>query len=240
MTSPRGLLVAEDVESLRTALASISNGLRAGSLPSFAPAPHLSALGALCDVLEDMPRSSWPRLATSFNEDQVESKLWLLHSLPEATSLGARRIVVLGAWYGLLAMMLEWLMPQRPLSVCCIDIDEDTCATARRVVSVLPSPPAVRCADMLAIDYQALRGEGQTIFVNTSCEHLTDFDAWRARIPGGTRLVLQSNNHTGCPEHVSCVPDLEAFERQARLAQIDFRGVLALKHFNRFMLIGHA
>jgi hypothetical protein len=155
-------------------------------------------------------------------------------------NLSDYRIVILGAWYGLLALMLHRLMPNPPAEVCCIDIDDETCALATRVVSVLPSPPEVRLADMMTIDYAELSRGHPTIFVNTSCEHLFDFAAWRARVPSGTRLVLQSNNHVGCPEHVGCVSDLETFESEARLATVDYRGVLMLKHFKRFMLIGRA
>ena len=230
-------------EPLRLGLAKISAGLRAGSLLPFdtaSSATEAAFLNRLRDVLETAPKAAWPRLSISFNEDQVESKLWLLRHLPEAADLSAHRIVILGAWYGLLALMLNRLTPRPPAEICCIDIDDDTCATASHVLSVLPSPPEVRCLDMMAIDYGELSRGRPTIFVNTSCEHLPDFGGWRAKVPSGARLVLQSNNHVGCPEHVSCVPDLDTFESQARLATLDYRGVLRLKHFTRFMIMGRA
>ena len=230
-------------EHLRRGLARISEGLRTGALLPFdadSSATEAAFLNRLRDVLDAAPGAAWPRLSISFNEDQVESKLWLLRHLPEAANLSQHRVVILGAWYGLLALMLNRLTPQPPAEICCIDIDEETCATASHVLSVLPSPPEVRCADMMAIDYGELSRGRPTIFVNTSCEHLPDFSGWRARVPSGTQLVLQSNNHVGCPEHVSCVPDLDTFESQARLATVDARGVLRLKHFTRFMLIGRA
>jgi hypothetical protein len=52
--------------------------------------------------------------------------------------------------------------------------------------------------------------------------------------------VLQSNNHLGCSEHVNCVPDLAAFERQAALAETAYAGALRLRHFVRFMVMGTA
>ena len=88
---------------------------------------------------------------------------------------------------------------------------------------------------MLHVDYEELSAELPTIFVNTSCEHVADFAGWRQRVPAGARLVLQSNDHWGCSEHVNCVPDVEAFERQSHLSQIDFRGTLQLARFRRFM-----
>jgi len=235
---------AAAAEQLRLGLARISDELQTGALlpvdagaSSSTEAPFLNRLR---HVLLAEPPTAWPRLSISFNEDQVDSKLWLLRHFPEAANLAEHRVVILGAWYGLLALMLYRLMPHPPAEMCCIDIDEETCALATRVLSVLPSPPEVHEQDMLTIDYAALSHGRPTIFVNTSCEHLFDFAAWRARIPSGTRLVLQSNNHVGCPEHVGCVPDLETFESAAHLASVDYRGVLMLKHFKRFMLIGRA
>lgn len=232
------------VEDLRRGFAKISAELQAGTpLRSETPASatsELPFLSTLRDRLAAAPKNAWPRLSISFNEDQVESKLWLLRHLPEAANLADYRIVILGAWYGLLALMLNRLTPKPPADICCIDIDEETCALATHVLSVLPTRPEVREEDMMTIDYAALTRGRPTIFVNTSCEHLADFAGWRARVPSGTRLVLQSNNHRGCSEHVGCVPDLETFESEARLTTVDYRGVLPLKNFKRFMLIGNA
>jgi hypothetical protein len=231
-------------EHLRLGLAEISHELQTGALrpveSNATTTTETPFLNALRDRLVAAPTTAWPRLAISFNADQVDSKLWLLRHFPEAATLSERRVVILGAWYGLLALMLDRLMPRPPAEVCCIDIDEETCAMARHVLSVLPSPPEVRQADMMAIDYAELGRGRPTIFVNTSCEHLSDFRGWRARVPSGTRLVLQSNDHVGCPEHVGCVPDLDTFESEAGLTRLDYRGVLKLKHFRRFMLIGEA
>jgi hypothetical protein len=234
---------ATAAEQLRAGFASISRELQTGTLrpvqPDASLATQATFLNRLRGVLERAPRTAWPRLSISFNEDQVESKLWLITHFPERADLSGHRVVILGAWYGLLALMLDRLMPHPPAQVCCIAIDEEICRLARHVLSVLPSPPEVRLADMMDIDYAGL-GERPTIFVNTSCEHLSDFRGWRARVPRGTRLVLQSNNHAGCPEHVGWVPDLETFESEAQLSTVDFRGTLSLKHFTRFMLMGRA
>lgn len=232
-----------DAADLRLELSKISLDLQAGELRRLEPAPTSNSAGfvtAIREVLAASPKSAWPRLAISFNEDQVESKLWLLEHVSEAVDLSEHRVVILGAWYGLLALMMDRLIPSPPAEVVCIDIDEGVCQRARQLLSVLPVPPAVLRADMMELDYQELSARRPTVFVNTSCEHLPDFPGWRARVPAGARLVLQSNDHVGCPEHVSCVPDLAAFERQARLSAIDYKGTLRLKRFRRFMLVGRA
>lgn len=235
-------MTSETVE-LRSELLALSAELRAGTLAESRAGTSTGMqgfVGPLRRVLRGIPQDSWPRLAISFNEDQVDSKLWLIDRLPEAIDLPSQRVVILGAWFGLLALMLHRLAPRPPAEVVCVDIDEGVCSRARQVLSVLPVPPRVLPADMLGLDYRAL-GEGRpTLFVNTSCEHLHDFDGWRSRIPAGARLVLQSNDHAGCSEHVNWVPSLEAFEAQARLAEVEFRGTLPLEVFQRFMLIGRA
>ena len=148
--------------------------------------------------------------------------------------------MILGAWFGLLAILLDRLSSSPPAQILCVDIDPDVCALASRLLAVLPTPPAVLCADMMTLDYEALSAAGPTVFVNTSCEHLPDVAGWRDRVPRGAQLVVQSNDNRGCSEHVSCVPDLDAFERQVRLSTIDYKGTLPLKRFRRFMLVGRA
>lgn len=233
-----------DRERLRLGLAEVSAALGAETL--VAPPPNLAAtqqstfLRSLRAVLAAAPRQAWPRLATSFNEDQVESKLWLVDQLAEAINLSEHDVVILGAWYGVLALILEQAAPRPPARVVCVDIDQSTCEVAEQILSVLVPRVDVLRADMMDLDYSELCAERPTVFINTSCEHLPDFAGWRARVPVGARLVLQSNNHLGCPEHVNCVPDLSAFEEQARLSRVEYRGTLPLDQFQRFMLIGRA
>jgi hypothetical protein len=236
-------LVSSEAEQLRMGLASISAELGRGELLPSTPTREneISAfLQRLRAVLQTAPKAAWPRLAIAFNDDQVDSKLWLLERSRETMDLSGRRVLILGAWYGVLALLMERLIPESPAEVHCIDIDEPVCDVAITVLSVLSRRPEVRRADMMELDYTALSAGCETVFINTSCEHLADFPGWRRKIPSGARVVLQSNDHRGCPEHVSCVPDLDAFEEQARLAAIDYRGALPLKNFRRFMLIGRA
>ena len=228
---------------VREELLSISEALRNGTFAT-PPRPvtdeRLVFIDSLRELLRQAPADAWPRLAVSFNADQVDSKLWLLGQLAKVVDLTAYRVVILGAWFGLLALMLDRLAPRAPAELVCVDIDPQVCARARQVTSVLRVPPDVLCADMLVLDYRALTKGRPTLFVNTSCEHVGRFDEWRTNLPTGTRLLLQSNDHTGCSEHVNCVPDLESFERQARLSVVEFRGTLRLEKFRRFMLIGTA
>jgi hypothetical protein len=223
-----------EVEAVRAACARISAELGAG---------ELAADGELADlraILAETPRSAWPRLTVAFNADQIDSKLWLIEKLAGAIDLAEHRVVILGAWYGVLAWLLDRVLPRPPVAVTCIDLDEGACAIARRLLSTVRSRSTVQQADMLALDHAALAAAGPTVFINTSCEHLTDFAGWRARMPPGSHLVVQSNDHLGCSEHVNCVADVDAFARQVHLSHTDYHGTLPLARFRRFMLIGRA
>ena len=230
-------LASPEAERLRVGMADLSAELHAGALQHSSGDGFFSALRS---VLEPLPRAGWPRLSVAFNDDQIESKLWLVERLEDMPDLAGSRVMILGAWYGVLAMLMDRLLPQRPAEVQCLDIDEGTCAIATKVLSILSPPPAVVRADMMDLDYAAIHAERPTIFINTSCEHLPDFAGWRARIPAGARLVLQNNNHLGCSEHVNCVADVGGLEEQARLSRVDDRGTLPLQRFQRFMIIGRA
>ena len=229
-------LVNAEALQLRMGLAEISGELRAGTLQD--RRSDNGFFGALRGVLAPMPKTAWPRLSVSFNDDQIESKLWLIDELQAVLDLSGSRVVILGAWYGVLALLMDRLLPQQPAEVQCIDIDEGACAIAAQLLSIVSPPPRVARADMMELDYAALGAERRTIFVNTSCEHLPDFPRWRAALPPGAHLVLQSNNHLGCSEHVNCVADVDELEQQARLSHVDYRGTLPLQRFQRFMVIG--
>ena len=233
----------DQADLLRAGLAEISRQLRAETLDlaDDRSAPHGAAgLGELRAVLAQMPGSAWPRLATAFNDDQVASKLWLIEQLERVTDLAEHRVVILGAWFGVLALLMHRVMPRPPAELVCIDIDPAACELATQLLSLVSPRPEVRLADMMELDHAQLSSGRDTVFINTSCEHLTDFARWRRRVPSGAWLVVQSNNHEGCREHVNCVADLDAFDVQVQLSRTLFRGALPLKQFQRFMLIGHA
>ncbi|MBZ0216578.1 MAG: hypothetical protein K8F25_08500, partial [Fimbriimonadaceae bacterium] len=94
-----------------------------------------------------------------------------------------------------------------------------------------------RIADMYDLDYADV-SERPGLIINTSCEHIADLAGWLDLIPAGTPLLMQSNNMFDEPSHINCVENEDAFEAQANLAEILFKGALPLKKYTRFMLIG--
>jgi hypothetical protein len=74
--------------------------------------------------------------------------------------------------------------------------------------------------------------------INTSCEHIANFEEWYAKIPNGKLVVLQSNNYYEIEEHVNCVGSIEEFAVKAPMNNILYSGELELTKYKRFMSIG--
>ena len=152
---------------------------------------------------------------------------------------------ILGGWYGVLGAMFLNDPRFEVGRVVSVDI-EPSCRPIAETLNrtgVARAKFSTLTADIYDLDYRTLAdNEGASgapdLLVNTSCEHLAEFGRWFDRVPGGTLMVLQSNDYFDCEEHYNCVNDLEAFIRQAPLSQPLFEGERRLKKYTRFMLIG--
>ena len=197
------------------------------------------------DVLATISRHDERDLGAAFNKNQMASKLWLRESLLEALGPAYANITILGGWFGVLAAVL--LHDSRFSIGCvrCVDIDPRCESIARSVNSthVRIGRFVARTADMLDLDYgpaiaSPADPRSTDLVINTSCEHLPDFDRWWKRIPAGQQVVLQSNDYFACDQHVNCVRDLAAFRAQAPMSRLIFAGERRMKRYTRFMLIG--
>ena len=197
------------------------------------------------DVLATISRHQERDLGAAFNKNQMASKLWLRDSLLEALGPAYANVTILGGWFGVLAAVL--LHDSRFSIGCvrCVDIDPRCESIARSVNSthVRIGRFVARTADMLDLDYgpaiaSPADPRSTDLVINTSCEHLPDFDRWWQRIPAGQQVVLQSNDYFACDQHVNCVRDLAAFRAQAPMSRLIFAGERRMKRYTRFMLIG--
>lgn len=75
--------------------------------------------------------------------------------------------------------------------------------------------------------------------INTSCEHIENFNDWYAKIPAGKLVILQSNDYVDIDEHVNTSLDLYNFAVQTPMDEVLFSGELNLTAYNRFMRIGY-
>ena len=190
--------------------------------------------------------------ATSYG--QLESKKWLLKMLKEKnqTSLGV--VFVCAGWYGLLPMFFlsdkdfsiqrMFLFDKDPLS---IKVSEDLNRSYVRADWKFKATQK----DILSLNYkmasfETLKANSQPellkitpdTIINTSCEHIKDFSLWWSKIPENKLVILQSNDYFDIPFHINCHSSLEEFKKAAPMKRLIYEGVLDLKAYRRFLLIG--
>ena len=196
------------------------------------------------DILATLTRHQEPGLGVALNKNQMASKLWLADSLFATVGPRLGHVLILGGWVGALAAVLLHDRRFEIERIESIDIDPRCAPVAESLngTHARAGRFSARTADMLALDYDAGAGvSGRAradLVINTSCEHLADFDRWYARIPRGQLLALQSNDYFAVREHVNCVRDLAAFRTQAPMREALFGGERRMQRYTRFMLIG--
>lgn len=195
------------------------------------------------DIAATLARHDAPALGEALNKKQIASKMWLADSLLDAVGPELGNVLVLGGWLGVLGAVL--LHDRRFVidKLESVDIDPRCAAVALSLNATHARAGrfAAHTGDMLEIDYDSRRKAAagtQDLIVNTSCEHLNEFDRWYDRIPAGQLLAMQSNDYFACGEHVNCVPDLAAFRSQAPMRELLFAGERTFRRYARFMLIG--
>jgi len=176
--------------------------------------------------------------AISMHPAQIDSKLWLTEELERHCDLSAVSLVILGAWYGTLPLIVNWRISIPSRQMICIDSDAAAGEVGARMIGSIYSNIEYRCADAMELDYNALDTRSPPVIINTICEHLANPSAWWARIPSGQLVAVQSNNYTACPDHISCVFSTEQFKHQCPMSELLFEGALHFPEGDRFMLIG--
>jgi hypothetical protein len=196
--------------------------------------------GIYIKQLKKLPHNIQQEMVDGFSNGQVESKLWLLESLRDVLPLSHFEVKVLGSWFGLLPRMLLWSFGNRIKAVRAYDIDPRWEAIAKSLNE--PETYSSRCQfftkDMNEIDYGAPKILTSTIVINTSCEHLENFDTWFQRLVPGNLVVLQGNNFAEPAEHHTLWSSLKEFKKSAPLQTILYEGQLKLAKYDRYMLIG--
>jgi len=202
----------------------------------------LTGSAVIAGAAEVLVKHADARLSVALNHKQVASKAWLVDSLARTLDRRIEHVLIVGGWIGTLSAMLAERLGDRIGTLTSLDIDPSCAPVALILNRKLAESGRFRAvtADMHGIDLASLAAGSSPIdlVVNTSCEHIPDVRAWLDVLPRGMTVVLQSNNYFAVPEHVSSVPDLATFERQARLTKVLLADALPLKKYTRFMLIG--
>lgn len=190
-----------------------------------------------------------------FSRGQLQSKLWLVNKL-KTLNLKLGTVYLCAGWYATLATMLF----ESKLEIDKIrsfDID----STCVNIAEVFNAPWFANqwqfksiTQNIMDIDYNEhtwqswsntnnrmsypITDNPDTV-INTSCEHIENFNQWYAKIPDGKLVVLQSNNYYEVDEHVNCVSSIEEFNASAPMTTVLYNGELELPKYTRFMKIGY-
>ena len=194
-------------------------------------------------------------LSDALSWGQLKSKRWLVTEL-ESLDISLGTIFLCAGWYATLAAML-FQSKCNIDKIRSFDIDESCLQIAdtinRNQVKEDWKFKSIT-QDIMDIDYNKhewqiwsntnnrmnypITDTPNTI-INTSCEHIENFDEWYAKIPTGKLVVLQNNNFFEVDEHINCVNDLDDFASQAPLTEILYDNELKLSKYTRFMRIGY-
>lgn len=188
-----------------------------------------------------------------FARGQLQSKQWIVAEL-EKLDVELGTVFLCAGWYATLATML-FESNINVDNVRSFDFDP-SCVSIAKVFN----KPWLRddwkfqasVANILDIDYNShtfavTRSDGTSCnitsapdtIINTSCEHILDFDKWYKRIPSNKLVILQSNNYFEVDEHVNCVVDEDEFDKMAPMSNVLYTGELELEKYTRFMRIGY-
>ena len=211
-------------------------------------------LDTLVKTLRTFPDSA---IKDAFARGQLHSKKWLVSEV-EKIGMHLGTVFLCAGWYGTLATMLFESKKIHLDKIRSFDIDEKCQPIADAVNnSYVQNDWQFKAItdDMFNINYDAhtwscwsvknnrnsfpITDRPNTI-INTSCEHIQNFQKWYNLIPKGKLIVLQNNNYKSIdiPEHVNCVNSLEDFAEQTPMKEVLYEGVLKLNKYKRYMRIG--
>jgi hypothetical protein len=176
---------------------------------------------------EDAP--TYQEFRDMFSGGQLGSKQWAVNKLKALKILDNQDVIIVGAWYGTLGLMIKNEFPYIKLNL--LDIDP-RCQKFLKNITYEYDEVFPLLGDMYEYEYT------EHLVVNTACEHIPDVRKWLDRLPKGTHVLLQSNNFFESPGHINCVTRIEEFEEQTSLSKILFSGELETPMYTRYMLIG--
>tara|TARA_B100001057_G_scaffold276615_2_gene276898 strand:+ start:3954 stop:5378 length:1425 start_codon:yes stop_codon:yes gene_type:complete len=202
-------------------------------------------------------------LTDAFSRGQLKSKLWLIEELENNNIKLGDVIYVCAGWYGVLPALL-FERCDIPGHIYSFDIDETTDLPAITLnkeqiienkfkafvkdIKTLKYDreelPRKRYKYIDELNYEVIESkhevEKPTCVINTSCEHIADFDTWWNSIPKGTLVILQNNDFIEHEDEtvVNTITDVDDWASKLKLSKQIFTGTLSLEHYNRFMIIG--
>jgi hypothetical protein len=210
--------------------------------------PRNNVTSTIARVLDEFPEIE-DRIFDAYSLGQVKSKLWLIDHLPQDLGL----VFICAGWYGTLANLMFSKCPEKFTKIRSFDIDPE-CA---KIAEIINKPYVIdewkfKASTLNILDmkyplrYQTLKSNNEPselkelpkTIINTSCEHIVNFNTWYENIPSGRIVVLQTNNYFDINDHVNCVESLEEFESKTPMSKVIYSGELDLINYTRYMRIG--
>ncbi len=210
------------------------------------------------------PKAPWN---DALSHGQMQSKAWAVDELLKTRrKLGL--VYIVGGWLGLLGTLLLLENKFKISKIRSFDIDPECEAIADQInIEYVINDWKYKAVtkDMFDIDYEnhsyeipisggyfdkkknnkfiankpAKLIETPNTIINTSCDHIKDFNKWWDMIPEGKLVLLQNNNFkAGGPDHVNTIESVDQLVVQAPMSRIIFSGERKFAKYDRFMLIG--
>jgi hypothetical protein len=187
-------------------------------------------------------------LLDSISDGQIYSKNWIIEELKDKP-LG--NIFICAGWFSTL------LVDSRLKFEKCVSIDIDPrCEKVNKILHkkyLIDSWKFQSVTENIHnIDYSRhafniIRNNGTlaemvvvpNTIINTSCEHIENFEKWYGMLPSDKLLILQTNNGFDIPDHVNCVSSLEEFEKQTPMKTVIYSEKKEMPKFTRYMRMGY-
>lgn len=202
-------------------------------------------------------------LTDAFSRGQLRSKKWLIDMVNALDIDLGDNVYVCAGWYGVLSALLFEHTDVK--NIYSFDIDPTTDNPAdtlnkeyimdnMRFKSFIHDVRELKYeAQTLPINHykysdatefektETLHGiSGPTCVINTSCEHIEDFDIWFAGIPKGTLVIMQNNNFIEHDDEtvVNTIGHEDEWSDKLNLSEVIFKGTLNLEKYDRYMVMG--
>lgn len=202
-------------------------------------------------------------LTDAFSRGQLRSKMWLVDIVKALEIDLGDTIYVCAGWYGVLSALLFERIETK--NIYSFDIDPSTDNPAdtlnkeyimdnmkfksfvydvRNLKYTTETLPInhYRYTDAINFEKTTTTHEisAPTCVINTSCEHIENFDEWFGNIPKGTLVIMQNNNFV---EHddltvVNTIDCEHAWVEKLNLSEVIYQGTLELEKYDRYMVIG--
>jgi len=189
-------------------------------------------------------------LIDAYSIGQLKSKLWLIENLPDNLGL----VFICAGWYGTLASLMFQNAREKFDKIRSFDIEPECAKVAdnlNRSYVIDGWQFKASTIDILDIEYpltyttyrrdmtKVQITEQPNTIINTSCEHIKNFDSWYTKIPQGILCILQTNDYFEIEDHINCSKSLDNFAEATPMSNVLFEGELPLEKYNRFMRIGY-